>query len=481
MIKKIKFSKNIIILVVIVISISMLNSIYSYQNYQSEKNKSGNISISRNMVNAINDLLSAGGQNYQEITKNLLSSIYYIDFLVFNSSMEPLAAKYNNANFNYSEEYRYDLETLIDLSHLDYQTIVDIALYVNELSMQQQEIVATFNYDAIKEDGTIIVDKVSYLSINDVVFVDIDYNDLISKKVTSLSTPFGEYSSMRQGDFIFDSYNFKVYDYMQENLKDAVINDKFDNRGYYEIIKPNKNLFGDGKDENDDTLKYYLKVCFQEINYKYGNYYQKNEYLEKLYGNYTPESGYFVWCEPVFENELYSFTDYLIDHYYNYIISLVLIIISYLITIKITGYQKKPVIIEKLVKKEPVIKRQVENKEMVDLEKILTQLVNNSQNLLIFRHLRLDYINDPLVILGNKNELTQMINEIYFYLIRNSKPNDDLTIKIDHNKIIFINNNNAIFNYNLDKLDNALEIIIAHDFQYDISNSFQMTINFDNS
>ena len=106
------------------------------------------------------------------------------------------------------------------------------------------------------------------------------------------------------------------------------------------------------------------------------------------------------------------------------------------------------------------------------MEKQLTQLYNNSKNLLVFKKLNLNYLPNDLVVLGNKNELTKVINDTYYFIINHSHPNDTLTI--ENKTIYFINNDHSITNKELEELNDIFEIIEAHDFNY------QKKLNIDN-
>ena len=82
----------------------------------------------------------------------------------------------------------------------------------------------------------------------------------------------------------------------------------------------------------------------------------------------------------------YTFVNYLSDHYFNYLISLLIIIVSYFVIKKI-NHENNTIIVEKeenIIPSKP--KREVFNKESVDLEKQLTELYNNSKNLLVFKN-----------------------------------------------------------------------------------------------
>ena len=56
--KKIKFNKNVKLLLFCILSIITINALYTYQDYQNEKNKPEHISSSLNIVKNINDDLS---------------------------------------------------------------------------------------------------------------------------------------------------------------------------------------------------------------------------------------------------------------------------------------------------------------------------------------------------------------------------------------------------------------------------------------
>lgn len=473
--KKIKFNKNVKLLLFCILSIITINALYTYQDYQNEKNKPEHISSSLNIVKNINDDLSLRFGSFEDIVKNNINRNYFLNFMAFDDSLNLI---YNN-NFNdigFSYETENISENLISLKHFDLQTLKNIYTLLHDSVDKKEKVVATFNYDAIKDDGTIVIKEILYFEINGTVFYNGNFDNLISKEITFLSTPFGDYGIDENDNIYINDYDYNIYNYLADSLNDVVASKKFDDNGYYEVINPVNDYIHpiDYYDENDQHIKADVKICFQILDYKYGAYYTDEQTEEKLYGSYHPDSGYIVWYDYERDGNSYTFVNYLSDHYFNYLISLLIIIVSYFVIKKI-NHENNTIIVEKeenIIPSKP--KREVFNKESVDLEKQLTQLYNNSKNLLVFKKLNLNYLPNDLVVLGNKNELTKVINDTYYFIINHSHPNDTLTIKIENKTIYFINNDHSITNKELEELNDIFEIIEAHDFNY------QKKLNIDN-
>lgn len=482
--KKLKFNTKNKLLFFCILNIIIINVIYIFQDYQNEKNKPEHMSSSLNIVKNINNDLSLRFGSFEDIVKNNIGRNYFLNFIAFDNSFNlSYKSDYESPCFSYKSKNEYETDKyMISLEHLNHQTLKEITTFIfNELN-NDEKIIATFNYDAIKEDGTIIVKEITYFSINGVVFYNDSYDDLIDKEITFFKTPFGRYGTDDDGVIGISDFDLNSYNYLENYLKDVATSEKFDSNGYYEIINPNNEYFKpiDYIDENDQHIKADVKICFQILDYKYGAYYTDEQTEEKLYGSYHPDSGYIVWQEYDLTGNSYTFMTYLSDHYFNYFISLLIIIGNYFIIKKLLNKKSNTILVEEKPIKLSKPKREVINKENIDLEKQLTDLYNNSKNLLVFKKLNLNFFSSDLVVLGNKEELTKVTNDIFYFIIRHSHPNDTLTIKIENKTIYFINNNHPITNKELEELNEVFEIIEAHDFNCQRklnTDSYQIIIN----
>lgn len=479
--KKLKFNKNVKLILFCILSIITINALYTYQDYQNEKNKPEHISSSLNIVKNINDDLSLRFGSFEDIVKNNINRNYFLNFMAFDDSLNLI---YNNnfEDIGFSYETENISENLISLKHFDLQTLKNIYTLLRDSIDKKEKVVATFNYDAIKDDGTIVIKEILYFEIDGIVFYNGNFDNLISKEITFLSTPFGHYGVDENNNAYINDNNYNIYNYFTDSLNDVVASKKFDKNGYYEVINPVNDYIHpiDYYDENNQHIKVDVKICFQILDYKYGAYYTDEQTEEKLYGSLHPDSGYIVWCDYERDSNSYTFVNYLSDHYFNYLISLLIIIVSYFVIKKI-NHENNTIIVEKeenIIPSKP--KREVFNKESVDLEKQLTELYNNSKNLLVFKKLKLNYLPNNLVVLGNKDELTKVINNIYYFIISHSHPNDTLTIRIENKTIYFINNDHSITNKEFEELNDIFEIIEAHDFNYQKkldTDNYQIIIN----
>lgn len=486
--KKFKFNK---IILIIITNVLIINIIYTYQGYQSAKNHPKNQLYGKNIVTNINNELSSDTTylGLSNIIKKYIKIYSNNYFTVFDNSCNPFY------NCNFMSTYLYygampyntmEENKRLNLDSIDYQTLKNITNYIHELAKKEENIVATFNYDAISDNGVVFVDEITYFAINDNVFIDDKKNNIISKDVTSILTPFGYYDKDEDNVIYVNKDLSSIYNYLERQMNNIVDSKKLDRNGYYEITNPdvdNLNLSLEYIDENDNKLKYNIKVCFQRLDKMYGIY-SNSKFNENLYSSQDSETGYIAWFEYYFNDDLYTFATYFSDNYLNYFISLLLIIGSYFL-IKIISNKKISVnsINKPVINKSPKIKREVTDKEDVDLESQLTRLVDTGKNLFIFKNIEIEYKPNQLVVLGNKAELTKVINDIFHFILNHSTPKNKLVIKIENKIIYFINNDHSITNKELEELNDVFEIIEAHDFQYSFSLSqsdYQIIINMNN-
>ena len=490
--KKFKFNKIHKIILIIITNILVINIIYTYQDYQTAKNHPKNQLYGKNVVSNINNDLSSDRMflGLSNTVKKYIKMYSNNFFTAFDDTCEPFY------NCNFVDTYLgydgvtsnlYEENKELNLDNINYRILKDITNYIKELAVKEEKIVATFNYDAITDDGVVFVDKITYFEINDNVFINDKKENIISKDIKYILTPFGYYNEGENGNTYFDTQLFYIYDYLEKQMDEIVGTKKFDNNGYYEITNPNideLNLSLDYSDENNNKLEFNVKVCFQRLDGMYGIY-SNSEYKNMLYSSQNSETGYIAWFEYYMDNDLYTFTKYLSENYINYLISLLLIIGSYFLIRIIINKKKLVNPIDKLVtKKQPKIKREVTDKENVDLENQLTKLVDTGKNLFIFKNVELVYEPNSLVVLVNKAELTKVIDNIFHFILNHSTPKNKLLIKIENKKIYFINNNYGITNKELEELNNVFEIIEAHDFQHTTNlskDSYQIIIDMNNA
>lgn len=486
--KKFCFNKTHKILLLIITSVLIINVVYTYKDYQAAKTRPENQLFGKNIVMNINNNLSSEYifSDLHYIIKNTLDIYTNNYFIAFDNSLTP----FYNSSFSEKNTIYYgslefsEEEKHINIDNLDYMVIKEIVKYIKELYENEEKVIATFNYDAITDKDIIIVKEITYLSINDRVFVENKKGNLISKEISSVNSALGHYSYGEDENSYFNMVVSGTYDYLEKKLNDVVNKDKFDHNGYYEIT------YSDEKDndyinpieytnENDELIKINRKVCFQKLDRMYGAYADK-ENNKSLYHSSEYDRGYIAWLEYYDDSDLYTFTTYLSNNYINYLISLLLIIGSYFL-IKIIVNKKTEINpINKSVIKQPKVKREITNKEDVDLENKLTDLISNGQNLFIFKNIEINYQPNPLVVLGNKIELTKVINNLFHFTINHSIPKNKIDIKIENKKIYFINNDSCISNNELQELNDVFEIIEAHDFQYSFNlsqNSYEIIID----
>lgn len=485
--KKIKFNKVHKILLIIITNVLIINIIYTYQDYQSAKNHPKNQLPGKNIVMNINNELSSdfmymGLSNIVKKQIKIYSNNY---FTAFDNSCTPFYnCNFINTYLGYGEvtSNLYEKNKELNLDNIDYQSLKNITDYIKKLAEKEEKMVATFNYDAITDDGVVFVDKITYFAINDNVFINDKKENIISKDIKYILTPFGYYNKDENGVIYFDEQLSSIYGYLEKQMQNVVGNKKFDRNGYYEMTNPDIDdilLNLDYIDDDNNKLKYKVKVCFQKLDRMYGIYSNSN-YDENLYSSQDSETGYIAWFEYYMDGDLYTFATYLSENYINYLISLFMIIGSYFLIKIIVNKNALINSIDKPILKQPKVKREVTDKEDVDLENQLTRLIDTGKNLFIFKNIEIKYQANPLVVLGNKGELTKVINDIFHFILNHTTSKNNLVIKIENRKIYFINNDHSITSKELEELNDVFEIIEAHDFQHSFSssqNSYQIIID----
>lgn len=484
---KIKFTKTHLILLIIIFNILIINSIYTYQDYQSEKHNPQRDLFGKSIVNNIKNQYSSYPTNsLTQLVKRSINDYDLINnrFVAFNSDQQPyFNSNYILSSFIYQKSNVNINESKVSLESLDYQTLKEITIYISKLASQNEKVTVTFNYDAIDDKENVFVKELKYFAINDNVYVDTSYTEenRITKEISSITTPFGYYGLSDEDGNYYDTSGLDDYNYLEEQLKEVVNDKKFDNDGYYEIINPKATDNIRPTKFTDENNKHYdinIKVCFQELSAEYGINY--NQYQDLVSSSRSDETGYIVWCEYFLEDRLYNFTDYFTAHYLNYLISLLLIIGSYFI-LKLTINKKTTDKIDNNVAISNPPKNKKVDYNKVDLSKQLDDLISNSKNIFIFKKLTCEHYLEPLIVIGNKNELTEVINEAFKFIVRHSSPEDNLTIKIKNNSVYFINNDHPISNNELVELDTIAEIIKAHEYHYQFDSneqSYQIIFDF---
>ncbi len=126
-------------------------------------------------------------------------------------------------------------EKIINIDNLDYMVIKEITNYIKKLYENGEKVIATFNHDAITDKDIIIVKEITYLSINDRIFIENKKENLINKEINNINSALGHYSYNGEEDSYFNMIVCNTYDYLETKLNDVVNKDKFDDNGYYEI------------------------------------------------------------------------------------------------------------------------------------------------------------------------------------------------------------------------------------------------------
>lgn len=172
--------------------------------------------------------------------------------------------------------------------------------------------------------------------------------------------------------------------------------------------------------------------------------------------------GYLVWNQVDDYYQKYTIFNYFTDYYYIYLLIGITSILFILILKRniITLPQYETIVLN------PVPAVTPKNVEDVDIEPIITELIDNSSNLLQFKKLILSYQPQTTIIKGNRKQITKLITTLYNFAIRYSASNDNLSIIFIENGLSFTNDNFTYTTENLTALNDCLEIIKIHNYEY---------------
>lgn len=379
------------------------------------------------------------------------------DILLFDPSFNRVSYNSNSCSFELSNDDYFN--SFLKIDYISSTTLEEIVDYIKNLANNQEEVNITLNYDLIT-GYKIIVNDVTYLKINDRVFISGQYDNIITATVNHFNTDFFVYSYYGN----FNTINYYDYrgtnEYLKKFCKDVVDSKKYDENGFYSVIKPNDAPIEDYYiiEENSNTINYQTRICFQSLSLKYSNnVYQSNE----SNSNYDDPLGYLVWYEYQREFYNYSFINYITEHYYYYLIMLTFtILMLYLLRNKNNPVINKTsnIVMPPLSKELPDIQPTELDMPKIDLESLINDIINNSRNLLTLKKIKINFVSSPSIINGNQEIINQLINDLYFLIIKCSNSNDIITITLENNSLTFYNPN---LNFNEDNIK-AINTIIKN-------------------
>lgn len=452
-----KINKLQIIFLISTVVVTSGISILSYQEnkddprYQTQLQRFANETVT--YLTDSNDLDYIADINSKTFSNN--------DILLFDPSFNRVSYNSNSCSFELSND-NYS-NSFLKIDYISSTTLEEIVDYIKNLANNQEEVNITLNYD-LTTGYKIIVNDVTYLKINDRVFISGQYDNIITATVNHFNTDFFVYSYYGNLDTV-NYYDYRgTNEYLKKFCKDVVDSKKYDENGFYSVIKPNDAPIEDYYtiEKNSNTINYQTRICFQSLSLKYSNnVYQSNE----SNSNYDDPLGYLVWYEYQQEFYNYSFINYITEHYYYYLIMLTFtILMLYLLRNKNDPVINKTsnIVMPPLSKEIPDVQPTELDMPKIDLESLINDIINNSRNLLTLKKIKINFVSSPSIINGNQEIINQLINDLYFLIIKCSNSNDIITITLENNSLTFYNPNLNFNEDNIKAIDNIIKNTSYH-------------------
>lgn len=448
--------------IIFLISTIFITSCLSILDYQKNKDDPRYYTQLQRFANNIKDDLSYQN-NYQYVVENNNTQRSFTgEIIAYNTGFYPTILSFHFASviINYEDTTYY-----INFNNLEYPDLKRMSEQIKNLSNNLQDINITFNYDSInQEENTVIVNNLTYFKINDEELIDISIdkakNNIMSAKVENFHSNFFHYNSSNPNEASSYYDYFDRYDYLMNFCKETIDEKKYNKNGFYEIIDPEDSPIKIDiyNDKDGNPVENHIRLCFLMLSLDNNDsvYQFNDESLDLL-----DPVGYLVWYEYGENFYTYSFTTYLLEHYYNYLI--VLLFIIFIIYILQTYNPPK---LEPLLNKQPTPRKKINHVEPLDLEPIINQMIKASSNLLTFKNIKIEFFSLPTLINGDKDKINQLVNELYNYMIRYSSSCDIITIRLENNRLTYYNPNLKDNKNDLIELSKCLEIISEHNFDY---------------
>lgn len=451
--KRIHFNKLAKIMILITFSIAIIISFFTYQDYQKAKQIYKDDSPVKIVADSINDDLKISSYHVEDAVNAQFERILTNTYIVYDEELNPYLPASETWSMTINSNNK---ESVISLKQLNYDQLKILSQYLlSQVSENNIETInVTLNYDQNNNDF-IEVSKLSYLAFDEQVILGQANSSTITCQLVSLDCPLitiYEYDS----DYAYN-YTLQSYENLEKCFKKNYQN--LDQNGYYQNIDSNQ------KQILETTSTITSSICIQELSGKYSQHTDFNE----LYGiNDFNEKGYLVWYQFDGLFEEYTFFDYLATHYYNYLLSLILLGMIYL-GVGIIFAEKKQIPVSP-DSKASSFDSIPENIEEIDISQLITQLVHNSANVLNFKKIKLSYKPQMMIIKGNREQIIDLVTRLYNFSLRHSNQNDELIIELNHHKITFLNNNFNYLDDDLKILNDCIEIIKRHQYHYSFTN-----------
>ena len=437
------------------LSLVIITTIFSFQGYLDASRIPRYQSPMKRSINDVNTALGYYNNLQYAINNNLKSDLVDLS-IIYDHTETPVLPEENHCYFDVADNSE---NNVISLKGITPDILEYISNDLEVLTRNNEPIMITFNYDAIKKDRTIIVDEISHLQLNDRIYMNNPYEQLLTSRLNEMETPFAHYHYDNESTHAL-TLRLDEIAYL-EKFFHKVKNDKlFDKDGYYEQINPQDNPIEPYPyvDENGQEQILKIRFCFQELSPKYTI--EPSATADDL-----NTAGYLVWYEYAQDVYNYTFTDYLLEHYYIYLITAVILVFGLFllrkqtVTIPVTESIPEP-------KNSEPLKRKITDPQKINLTALISEIIAGSQNILTFKKISLDFKSDVSFIYGNNEEITKLVNDLYFFMIQHSHQGDTIEIQLMPHGLSYTNYNLDLSNENFNELSICREIIEAHGFKH---------------
>lgn len=459
-----KLSNQAKMIIILITNFIIITSIFTYQDYQKNKAEFAYKSQFQLITEDINNEFSKFITDSKNIIDHNINRYPDNDYIIYDSGHVEYISNSNNYYFTIvdnldNDYYPESPENKIFFNNISYTEFKRISEYITNAFNENRTPIISYTYDYV-------VDYLLFLKIDDEIFVNGDPEQAITAPLIKLVTPFIDYeNSSRQDPYCYTG-DLEVYEYLEKFFKDTIKNiaplDEFKETGLYHLTNPKDSPIDQIDYINNETnerdilnVSYY----FQKLSAEYGKFYD-----EKI--NFYDDPYYIVWVQYDEPHEDYTFFTYFSSHYFNYLILIFLLGVSCFVI-------KKTIVNKEIVESvEPIEEKEIEIenneiKDEINLDEIISDLINQSNNLLLFKKITIDYHSDNAIIYGNKEELSFVINKFYNFMIHHSRLGDTFIIKIAEHRLSFSYAQAKI--EHLNELDDCIEILKKHKYIYEIN------------
>lgn len=430
--------------IILITGILLITCIFTYQGFQNYQQTIKNDWPMKHIADDINDDLSINPAQINTVVSANVSR-FPATYLAFDEAFEPFLAPSEEWIFIATKDEAISDPVIGRIAYKDLKKICQ--KLVDQLEKDTASpIMLTFNYAAVTTDY-ISVPNIIYLEVNGETVYNVNKADpstlsTITCQLNEFYTPLLDIQKQTDENGYYYNNNIPKYEYLEEFFTKNYQNNEISDTGYYKLTTPKDTPYQPEILQKNEKPIYY-SFCIQKLSKSYSHYrdYQNNSGES----NYLDDRiGYLVWAQ--FDNiyQPYHLTNYLFDHYYLYL--LIIAFTSLLLFFIKKGLKTTP----QLITAPSKVPAKSKHYDVVDIEPVITNLINNSTNALKFKHINIVYQPQKTILNGNHDEITKIITELYQFALLYSN-HSDLIISLKENVISFTNYN---FTYHQEDLNN---------------------------